>query len=78
MAALYAVEQGWADVQDITTEHIEDHPACLREGIRRFWERTCPEPRKLSRGHTNAQYRRLNRFFNWLLERRPGVAPGIV
>ena len=28
-----------------------------------------PEPQKLSKGHINAQYRRLNRFFDWLLER---------
>ena len=32
---------------------------------------TYAEPRKLSKGHINAQYRRLNRFFNWLVERRP-------
>ena len=34
-----------------------------------FGERTYAEPRKLSKGHINAQYRRLNRFFNWLAER---------
>ena len=32
---------------------------------------TYAEPRKLSKGHINAQYRRLNRFFNWLVERGP-------
>ena len=25
----------------------------------------------MSKGHINAQYRRLNRFFNWLVERGP-------
>ena len=27
-------------------------------------------PKKLSKGHINVQYRRLNRFFNWLVERK--------
>ena len=36
-----------------------------------FGERTYAEPKKLSKGHINAQYRRLNWFFNWLVERGP-------
>ena len=39
--------------------------------MRWFGERTYAEPKKLSKGHINAQYRRLNRFFNWLVERGP-------
>ena len=35
-----------------------------------FGERTYVAPKKLSKGHINAQYRRLNRFFNWLVERK--------
>ena len=69
MAALYAEEQGWPDVQEITTEHIEDYLSYLQDRVRWFGERTYAEPRKLSKGHINAQYRRLNRFFNWLVER---------
>ena len=42
--------------------------------MRWFGERTYAEPRKLSKGHINAQYRRLNRFFNWLVERGPLAA----
>ena len=69
MAALYAEEQGWPDVQEVSTEHIEDYLAYLQERTRWFGERIYAEPRKLSKGHINAQYRRLNRFFNWLVER---------
>ena len=39
--------------------------------MRWFGERTYAEPKKLSKGHINAQYRRLNRFFNWLVDRGP-------
>ena len=34
-----------------------------------FGERENVPPKKLSKGHINAQYRRLLRFFNWLVER---------
>ena len=70
MAALYAEEQGWPDVQEISTEHLEEYLAYLQDRVRWFGERTYAEPRKLSKGHINAQYRRLNRFFNWLVERK--------
>ena len=71
MAALYAEEKGWPGVQEITTEHIEEYLAYLQDRTRWFGERTYAEPRKLSKGHINAQYRRLNRFFTWLVEREP-------
>ena len=71
MAALYAEEQGWPDVPGITTEHIEDYLSYLQDRVRWFGERTYAEPRKLSKGYIHAQYRRLNRFFNWLVERGP-------
>ena len=69
--ALYTEEQGWPDVQEITTEHIENYLSYLQDRVRWFGERTYAESRKLSKGHINAQYRRLNRFFNWLVERGP-------
>ena len=72
MAALYAEQQS-PDVQEITTEHLEDYFAYLQGRTRWFGERTYAEPKKLSKGHINAQYRRLNRFFNWLVERGPLV-----
>ena len=71
MAALYAEEQGWPSVQEITSEHIEEYLSYLQDRIRWFGERSYAESRKLSKGHINAQYRRLNRFFNWLVERGP-------
>ena len=71
MAAHYAEEQGWPDVQDITTEDLEEYLSYLQDRTRWFGERTYAEPKKLSKGHINAQYRRLNRFFNWLVERGP-------
>ena len=71
MASLYADEQGWPEVQEITTEHLEEYLSYLQDRVRWFGERTYAEPRKLSKGHINAQYRRLNRFFNWLVERGP-------
>ena len=70
MSALYAEQQGWPDVRDITVDHMEDYFAYLQGRIRWFGGRTYAEPQKLSKGHINAQYRRLNRFFNWLVERR--------
>ena len=71
MVALYAEEQGWPDVQEITTEHLEEYLSYLQDRVRWFGERTYAEPKKLSKGHINAQYRRLNRFFSWLVERGP-------
>ena len=69
MASLYAEEQGWPDVQENTTEHLEEYLSYLQDRVRWFGERTYAEPKKLSKGHINAQYRRLHRFFSWLVER---------
>ena len=48
MAAVYAEEQGWPDVQEITTEHIEDYLSYLQDQERWFGERTYAIPKKLS------------------------------
>ena len=69
MAALYAEEQRWPGVREITVSHIEDYLAYLQGRTRWFGERTYVEPQKLSKSHINVQYRRLHRFFNWLVER---------
>ena len=69
MAALYAEGQGWPGVREISADHMEDYFAYLQGRTRWFGERTYAEPKKLSKGHINAQYRRLHRFFNWLVER---------
>ena len=64
MAALYAEQQQWPDVQETTTEHLEEYLAYLQDRTRWFGERENIVPKKLSKGHINAQYRRLRRFFN--------------
>ena len=69
MAALYAEEQSWPVVREIITDHIEDYLAYLQGRTRWFGRRENLVPKKLSKGHINAQYRRLNRFFTWLVER---------
>ena len=69
MAALYAEEQGWPSVHNVTVVHMEDYLAYLQDRTRWFGERENVSPKKLSKGHINAQYRRLHRFFNWLVER---------
>ena len=69
MAALYAEEQGWPGVREIITDHMEDYFAYLQGRTRWFGERENVAPKKLSKGHINAQYRRLHRFFIWLVER---------
>ena len=48
MAALYAEEQGWPSVQEITSEHIEEYLSYLQDRIRWFGERTYAKPQKLS------------------------------
>ena len=62
MAALYAEQQQWPDVKEITTEHLEEYLAYLQDRTRWFGVRTCAEPKKLSKGHINAQYRRLHQW----------------
>ena len=69
MAALYAEEQGWPGVREITADHVEDYLAYLQSRTRWFGERENVAPEKLSKDHINAQYRRMHRFFNWLVER---------
>ena len=56
-------------VREIITDHIEDYLAYLQGRTRWFGKRENLVPKKLSKGHINAQYRRLNRFFTWLVER---------
>ena len=69
MVASYAEEQEWPGVRNITVVHIEDYLAYLQDRTRWFGERENVPPKKLSKGHINAQYRWLNRFFNWLMDR---------
>ena len=69
MAATFAEEQVWPGVRGLTVSHMEAYLAYLQGRTRWFGEREYAEPKKLSKGHINCQYRRLHRFFNWLVER---------
>ena len=63
----YAEEHDWPDVSDITTSHIEEYLAYLKSRPRWFGVRG--DNRIPSQSHVETQYRRIKRFFNWLLER---------
>ena len=69
LVALYAEEQVWPRVREITTEHLEDYLIYLHERPRWFGERAYAKPKNLSKGYIHGQYRRIHRFFNWLVER---------
>ena len=45
MVSLYAEEQGWPDVPDIATEHLEDYLAFLQGRERWFGERSYAPPK---------------------------------
>ena len=53
----------------ITTAHIEEYLTYLQSRHRWFGTREANDPQTVSQGYIEAQYRRLNRFFNWLVER---------
>ncbi len=69
LAAPFSEERRWPPVRGIATGHIEEYLAYLRERPRWFGTRESSNPRAVSQGYIDAQYRRLNRFFNWLVER---------
>ena len=69
LLALYAEEEQWPPVGNLTTSHVEEYLTYLRERPRWFGAQGNHNPRKMSQGYIAAQYRRLNRFFGWLVER---------
>ena len=69
LAALFSEERRWPPVRGITTAHIEEYLAYLRERPRWFGTRESADPQTVSQGYIDARYRRLNRFFKWLVER---------
>ena len=69
LASLYAEEQGWPPVAGITTAHVEEYLAYLQTRPRWFGDRDTGSTRTVAPSYINAQYRRLNRFFNWMVER---------
>ena len=64
----YAEGQGWPRVGEITTGHMEAYFSYLQDRPRWFGEQG-KDLRPPSRSYIETQYRRIKRFFNWLLER---------
>jgi site-specific recombinase XerD len=69
LASLNAEEQGWPPVAGITTAHVEEYLTYLQTRPRWFGDRETGSTRTVAPSYINAQYRRLNRFFNWMVER---------
>ena len=69
LASMFAEEQGWPPVRDITTAHIEEYLTYLQLRPRWFGDQGKKKPRPVSQSYIETQYRRLNRFFVWLAER---------
>ena len=69
MAALFSEERQWPTVSAIATGHIEEYLIYLQERPKWFGTRGADNPGSVSQSYIDAQHRRLNRFFNWLIER---------
>jgi site-specific recombinase XerD len=66
--ATYADENRWPGVEHITTSHIEEYLTWLQTRERWFGDRS-KAAKPYSQSSLETQYRRLKRFFNWLVER---------
>jgi site-specific recombinase XerD len=69
LVAFYSEEHDWPPVGGITTAHIEEYLTYLQSRHRWFGTREANDPQTVSQGYIEAQYRRLKRFFNWLVDR---------
>ncbi len=67
LLAEFSESQDWPGIPNITTGHIEDYLLYLQRRPRWFGERQTQEPP--SQSYIETQYRRLKRFFNWLVQR---------
>ena len=56
-------------MKDLGPEYIEDYLAYLQVRPRWFGSRKPLDPKPPSQSHIETQYRRVKRFFNWLVER---------
>ena len=68
LLANYSEENAWPPVNELATAHIEEYLAYLQGRPRWFGERDKGTPRPPSQGHIETQYRRIKRFFGWLVE----------
>ena len=67
--ASYADDQAWPAVHQLTTFHIETYLASLQSRTRWFGERDRKAAKPISQSYIETQYRRIKRFFGWLVER---------
>lgn len=67
--AVYSEGQDWPSVGDITIEHIEAYFSYSRTRKKGYGERRFEGAQTLSSSYLNRQYRQLNRFWEWLVER---------
>ena len=68
LLATYAESQAWPGVSQLTTFHIEAYLVYLRTRPRWFGTRDMAL-KPLSQSTVETQYRRIKRWFNWMLER---------
>lgn len=66
--ARYAEGHDWPGADRITTAHVEEYLAYLQVRPRWFGDRDT-KGKPLSQSYIETQYRRLKRFFNWLVQR---------
>ena len=70
LLADYGERQGWPDIASLTTSHLEEYLYYVQTRPKWFGERKISEPPESpSQSYIESQYRRLKRFFNWLVER---------
>ena len=66
--ARYAESQEWPGVEAITTSHVEEYLTYLQTRPRWFGEKDT-KGKPISQAYIETQYRRLKRFYNWLVQR---------
>ena len=68
LLSAFAEENGWPGISELTTSHIEEYLLYLQTRPRWFGKqgKTLQPP---SQSYIETQYRRLQRFFNWLVQR---------
>ena len=67
MLADFAEENRWPNVSGLTTSHLEEYLGHLASRRKWYGERAPRGP--VSQSYVETQYRRLKRFFNWLVSR---------
>ena len=67
--ARFSETNDWPQCDQITTAHIESYLVSLQTRTRWFGERDSKNARPVSQSYIETQYRRLRRFFGWMVER---------